>query len=76
MAIKYPNLAAEIARENVTYENVYKTISDATGKTVDTASNWLGGRAGDLPVSAAIAVRNQFFPDLTIEYLFAKKPEA
>ena len=75
MAIKYPNLAAEIARENVSYESVYSVISDVTGKKSDTVSKWMNNRAGELPVTAAFAVRDAFFPSMTVDYLFGDKAE-
>lgn len=74
MATKYPNLAAEIARCGFSYDDVYATAAKATGKTSDTASNWIGGRSGELPVTAAFAIRDSFFPKMTVDYLFGPMP--
>lgn len=74
MAIKYPNLAAEIARTGISYGDVYATAADSVGKTVDTVSNWVSGRAGELPVVAAFAIRDKHFPQLSIDYLFSTRP--
>lgn len=70
MAFKYPNLAAEIARENISYEDVYKTAGKAVGRNEETVSKWMRGKAGELPVTAAFAVRDKYFPALTVDYLF------
>lgn len=75
MAIRYPNLAAEIARNGYSYDDIYTTAADSTGKTKDTVSNWINGRAGELPITAAIAIRNEHFPTSDIEYLFASKSD-
>ncbi len=74
MASKYPNFAAEMARSDLSYDDVYATAADSTGKTKDTVSNWINGRAGELPITAAIAIRNEYFPTLAIEYLFSSTP--
>ena len=76
MAIRYPNLAAEIARESIAYESIYSVVSDATGKKVDTVSKWMNNRAGEMPVTAAFAIRDEFFPSMTVDYLFGKKAES
>lgn len=74
MAQKYPNLAAEIARKGISYGDVYGVVAESVGKTTDTASNWVSGRAGEMPVTAAFAVRDAFFPALSIDYLFSTEP--
>ena len=74
MAFKYPNLAAEIARENISYEDVYKAAAVATGKSVDTVSNWMHGRAGELPTKAAFAIRDECFAGQSVDYLFSTVP--
>lgn len=71
MAFKYPNLAAEIARENISIEDVYKTAGSAVGRNEETVSKWMRGKAGELPVRAAFAVRDEYFPNLTVDYLFS-----
>lgn len=74
MACKYPNFAAEMARTQTDYESVYKYASDAVGKSADTVQNWIIGRGGEMPVKAAFAIRDEFFPKLPIEYLFSESP--
>ena len=74
MAYKYPNLAAEIARKQLDYSEIYKTVASSTGRSVDTVSNWITGRAGELPVKTAFELRDEFFPGMTVDYLFDTRP--
>lgn len=74
MAYKYPNFAAEMARSGIDYEEVYTTTAEAMKKSSDTISNWITGRAGELPVSAAFEIQSRYFPMLTVDYLFSTKP--
>lgn len=74
MAYKYPNLAAEMSRSGFDYGAFYKSVADGCGKSVDTVSNWITGRAGELPTGVAFAIRDSFFPDLTVDYLFSETP--
>lgn len=76
MAYKYPNFAAEMARTHTDYAGVYKCIAGQMGKSTDTVSNWINGRGGEMPVKAAFAIKDEFFPDFTIDYLFNEKPLA
>ena len=75
MANRYPNFAAEMARHDLNYDDIYAIAADSTGKTKHTVSNWIHGRAGELPITAAIAIRNEFFPSMEIEYLFSSDPD-
>lgn len=74
MAYKYPNLAAEISRKQLDYLEIYKNVAANNGRTVDTVSNWITGRAGELPVKAAFEIRDEYFPGMTVDYLFDTKP--
>ena len=74
MATKYPNLAAEIVRHGFSNEEIYTATAEAVKKTPDTVSNWIGGRAGELPITAAFVIRNKFFPNMTVDYLFDTQP--
>ena len=75
MAYKYPNLAAEMARNDYDYKDLYELVSGEMGKTTETVSNWFTGRAGELPVKAAYVVKKELFPELTMEYLFEEQKE-
>ncbi len=74
MAYKYPNLAAEISRNGINYLEVYEFAADEFGKSTDTISNWITGRAGELPTEAAFAIRDKFFPTYSVDYLFSEQP--
>lgn len=76
MATKYPNFAAEMARSSTNYEEVYKKTAKAMGKSTDTIQNWITGRAGELPVTAAFEIKNSFFPNLSVDYLFEQNEES
>ncbi len=74
MAVKYPNLAAEIVRHGFSNEEIYSATAKAVKKTPDTVSNWIGGRAGELPIAAAFVIRDEFFPTMSVDYLFDTQP--
>lgn len=74
MAYKYPNLAAEISRSNLEYGTVYSEIGEQFGKSTDTISNWMTGRAGEMPTKVAFAIKNRYFPNLSVDYLFSEEP--
>ena len=74
MAYKYPNLAAEMARTGTDYGAIYDEVAKNFGKTSDTISNWITGRAGELPTKVAFAIRDAYFPALSIDYLFSETP--
>lgn len=75
MAAKYPNFAAEMARTNTSYDDVYKHVAKVTKRSIDTVSNWFTGRAGELSVTAAFATKDKFFPNLQVDYLFSEQPK-
>lgn len=66
----YPNLKAEMARANLEI----KDLMAVTGKSRPGISNNLNGR-GSFSVDESLAIRNNLFPDLTIDYLFASDEE-
>ena len=74
MAYKYPNLAAEMSRSGLDYSVLYKNMAERFGKSTDTLSNWITGRAGELPTSIAFAIRNEYFPNFSVDYLFCDEP--
>lgn len=66
----YPNLEAELARNGITRGQ----IADLLKKDKSTISTWMnGGRAG-FSVKDAMAVRREFFPNMTLDYLFSEEP--
>lgn len=73
-ACKYPNFAAEMTRSQLDYGPLYEEIAAECKKSTDMVSNWFTGRAGQLPTKVAFAVRDKYFPDLTVDYLFSEEP--
>lgn len=67
----YPNLAAEMARNGITERD----IAEVAEKSPDTIRNWMRGK-GEIPIGKALIIRERFFPQSTIEYLYASKPTA
>ena len=65
----YPNLAAELARHEITQEEVARAI----GKTPETVSRWMTGKNG-MPVEKIMEIRDKFFPTLSIDYLGDPEP--
>lgn len=63
----FPNLKAEMARENVTISDLARTIH----RTDRSVRNKMSGRQ-DLRWSEINAIRDQFFHGQSIEYLFSK----
>lgn len=61
------NLKAEMARKSVTSEDIHKVIRKTT-KTVQEKVK------GNVPITfpEAVAIRDELFPGLTLEYLFAQ----
>lgn len=66
----YPNLRAEMARTNVGI----KDLMVVTGKSRPGVSNNLNGR-GKFSIDESLAIRNNLFPNLSIDYLFASDEE-
>lgn len=72
---RYPNFAAEMARNQLDYGTLYSEVGEQFGKSSDTVSNWITGRAGELPTKVAFAVRDRYFPGLSVDYLFSSEAE-
>ena len=71
---KYPNFAAEMSRRQLDYKPLYEEIAVKFKKSKDTVSNWFTGRAGELPTVIAFYVRDEYFPEFTVDYLFSEAP--
>lgn len=67
----YPNLRAEMSRFNIGI----KDLMIVTGKSRPGVSNNLNGR-GKFSIDESIAIRNAYFPKLSIDYLFASDEDA
>ncbi len=67
--MNYPNLKAEMARHNITNDD----IAEMFGKTRFWIDNRTRGKVS-ISVTAAIQIRDRFFPGFELEYLFAQKP--
>ena len=75
MAVLYPNLAAEMARNELDYGTLYKDVASRSSRSLDTALNWFSAeRPGSLPTAIAFYIRDKYFPDLTVDYLFDSNP--
>lgn len=61
------NLCAEMARHNVTIRDIRRSI----GKTERTAREKVNGKT-DFTFPEAVRVRDDYFPGMTLEYLFAR----
>ena len=64
------NLLAEIARKKIKH----KDVAEAIGVTEKTLRNKLNGMS-DFTVPEARAIKDTFFPDLDLEYLFANSDD-
>lgn len=72
-APKYPNLAAEMSRENVSISDICKV----TGKGKSTIYLYMNGTgAGDFTINDAFLISEQLFPGMSISYLFSRSSEA
>lgn len=65
--IAYGNLRAEMARENVTITAIAQVI----GVSRDTAGKKLAQKA-PIQLNEAFAIKNEFFPEKDVGYLFAE----
>ena len=66
----YRNLRAEMARIGITI----KDLMAVTGKSRPGISNNLNAK-GSFSVKDSLAIRNTFFPDMSIDYLFESDDE-
>lgn len=64
----FPNLRAEMARKGITT----KDLSSCLGCSPKTVLNKFSGKSEFTRVEL-FKIKNEFFPDLTIEYLFQKQ---
>ena len=72
-APKYPNLAAEMSRENVSISDICKV----TGKGKSTIYLYMNGTgACDFTINDAFLISEQLFHGMSISYLFSRSPEA
>lgn len=63
----YKNLKAEMARRYISVSDIAK----AAGKSVSAISKNINGK-GDLTVEEGLTIRDMFFADLSMDYLFEK----
>lgn len=63
----FPNLRAEMARCGVTATD----LSRVAHKTNRSIRDKIGGR-GDFTLTEIYAIRDTFFPEMTLEYLFKR----
>ena len=66
----YPNLAAELSRTGVTRLQVAALLH----KNKSTISSKMNGRNGGFTLTQATAIRNEFFPEMSLDYLFSETP--
>lgn len=64
----FPNLRAEMARKGL--DN--KTLSMGLGVSPKTLSNKLSGKS-EFTLSEIVRIKNQYFPNLSLEYLFEQE---
>lgn len=64
----FPNLNAEMARANMTTLDLAK----ATHKTSRSVKDKMTGRS-EFTLNEVLAIRNELFPGMSIEYLFSKE---
>jgi len=63
----YKNLEAELARNDISRADVAKAL----GVALATASEKLN-KKGRMKLDEAFTIKNTFFPDLSLNYLFAE----
>lgn len=64
----FPNLRAEMTRCGLTAAD----LSRVAHKTDRSIRDKIGGR-GDFTLTEIYAIRNTFFPEMTLEYLFERE---
>lgn len=64
----FPNLIAEMARKGITQKDLCNCIK----KDKSTLSEKINGKR-DFKMSEIMKIKETFFPDLTLEYLFKTK---
>lgn len=61
----YPNLSAELARKGLKQKDIVAVLNTRPA----TVSNKLNGKS-PLLIDEAFKIKNQLFPDLSLDYLF------
>lgn len=69
MGYLYINLAAEMARKNLTPKDIAKVL----GMKQQSVSGRLTGKI-EISIKDAFTIRDTLFPTLTVDYLFNTKP--
>lgn len=65
----YPNLNAELKRYDITQDEMAERI----GRRPETVNRWLNGK-NKMPVEACFQIKEQLFPSMSVDYLFAEEP--
>ena len=65
----YQNLRAEMARHNVTQT----ALAEFLECRVATVNAWMQGHDSGFPIKKAVAIKEEFFPGCSIDYLFAEE---
>lgn len=69
MGKKYPNLEAELARKNIKRKELAELLKVRPATIYDK----LNGKY-PFTVNEAMTIKNHFFPNLTVDYLFSQEP--
>lgn len=64
----YPNLVAEMTRDNVSRDDIARVV----GKTTECVGGWITGKSGEFPVSGALVVQATFWPTIPVDHLFKR----
>lgn len=62
----YKNLRNEMKANSVSQADIARKL----GVRPNTVSSWLNGNSA-MPITYAFEVRNAFFPEMTVDYLFS-----
>lgn len=65
----YPNLEIQMEQRCITKADLAVVI----GERPETVADWMDGRDGDFNIHDAFVVREAYFPDCDIQYLFASQ---
>lgn len=66
----YPNLEAEISRFDYSIEDICAVL----GKNSRTVRDWMDGKECGFPIPLAFKLKEEMFPDCSIDYLFSDEP--
>ena len=67
--MEYFNLKTEMLRKNISI----KTMARKMNKSVSKVSKNINGLSGDFKIEEAFFIRDTFFPECKIEYLFRRE---